>query len=675
MSWLCFACVVAFSLLLLYLPGVLILKGTNFSWAESVAFAPLVCVAVYALLPVAYSCFGLGCSSVSLFLPFVVFGALLLAWQKKRLRCSYSQSWSFSSFSKYAIIYVALSSALLFFLFYWKLGSPGYMVQGFDTLFHVNLVRSFLDSGVYSSLSASLYLDNQSLASFNAITGSFYPAAWHVLAAQVMSAIPDVSMGLAVNALNFALAAVVFPLSTLSLLFSLFQKDRYVCLSGAICVLASFALPWNLLLRGEQYPLLLAFALSPAVMALFPSFLASLKNDAKRAIARYFPLVLIALLALALSQTSLLSTVFVFAVAFFVGKVYEGDVAIFKKSDSWKGKSVVCASILVLAALFWALAYKLPFMRGVVSYQWDAFTIPAQAFVNALTMSFAQSSVSNLLLGTLVLIGFFRVLLGGKGKWLLAPYCFAVVAYISSVATEGTVKHLLSGFWYTDPDRLGAMVSLFAIPLEALGLASVLSLVARLLKERGLHFGRCKMGFLLACALVALFYPNYSVNGVMENVVTQNGLMADRLRSVSSTAFVSILDRSELAFSERVGAFVSENASIINSPDDGSAFLYGTEGMDVVYRRNYAGSKTETQQSKLIREHLDEYAWNDEVKEAVSSIGAGYVLKLRSPEGGGSNFHTYKSEDWHGVESINDRTDGFRLVMEDEGMELYEIEK
>lgn len=674
MSWLCFFGIVVAFVFVLYLPGIMLLRGANFSFAESVSLAPLLCIACYALLPIVYSGMGLSCSWVNLFLPVMAIGVMLYLWRRKKESCVNPGDGSIL-FCKFACLYVALSSMLLLFFFYLKLGSPNYMIQGFDTLFHVNLVRSFLDSGAYNALGASLYLDNQSMALFNDATGSFYPAAWHILIAQIMSMTPDISMEMTVNALNFTLAAVVFPLSVLSFLFSLFKEKKYVCLSGAICVLASFAFPWNLLLRGEQYPLLLSFALSPAVMSLLAYFSISLKGGAGRAAVRYLPLALAGFLALAFSQTSLLFSVFIFAVAFFVGEIYEGDISISKKVGIRRGKNLVCGGIVVLAVLFWIAAYKLPFMRGVVSYQWDAFTVPAQAFVNALSMSFTQSSVSNILLGFLVLVGFFRVLLGGKGKWLLAPYCFAVVAYISAVATEGTIKHVLAGFWYTDPDRLGAMVSLFAIPLEALGLASILSFIAKLLKERGLQFGRCKTSFLLACTLIALFYPNYSLNGVMENVVTQNGFMADRLRSISSTAFVSILDRNELAFSERVGAFVSEDTPIINCPDDGSAFLYGVEGMGMVYRRNYAGSKTETQQSRLIREHLDEYAWNEEVREAVSSIGAGYVLKLRSPESGGANFHTYKSEDWHGVESINAQTDGFRLVMEDGEMELFEIER
>ena len=36
-------------------------------------------------------------------------------------------------------------------------------------------------------------------------------------------------------------------------------------------------------------------------------------------------------------------------------------------------------------------------------------------------------------------------------------------------------------------------------------------------------------------------------------------------------------------------------------------------------------------------------------------------------------FHTYKLDDWDGIQLINDSTEGFRLVEQEGDMRLYEI--
>ena len=52
--------------------------------------------------------------------------------------------------------------------------------------------------------------------------------------------------------------------------------------------------------------------------------------------------------------------------------------------------------------------------------------------------------------------------------WMTVAYAFAFVVYVIDVSTDGVVKQVLSGFWYTDYYRTGAMTALFAIPLDGL---------------------------------------------------------------------------------------------------------------------------------------------------------------------------------------------------------------
>ena len=70
-----------------------------------------------------------------------------------------------------------------------------------------------------------------------------------------------------------------------------------------------------------------------------------------------------------------------------------------------------------------------------------------------------------------------------------------MVIYVVGITTEGPLKQLLAGFWYTDPHRTAASVALLAVPLASLGLGSLsdalfnLVFPDRLLSSRGARLG------------------------------------------------------------------------------------------------------------------------------------------------------------------------------------------
>lgn len=71
----------------------------------------------------------------------------------------------------------------------------------------------------------------------------------------------------------------------------------------------------------------------------------------------------------------------------------------------------------------------------------------------------------------LVIVGLVRTCKDRQYLWLTAAFLFAFASWFIGVTTEGALKHLLAGFWYTDYYRTGAMAALFAIPLAAMGFA------------------------------------------------------------------------------------------------------------------------------------------------------------------------------------------------------------
>lgn len=76
-------------------------------------------------------------------------------------------------------------------------------------------------------------------------------------------------------------------------------------------------------------------------------------------------------------------------------------------------------------------------------------------------------------LSVLALIGIIWTCRNRRHLWMAVAYFAALVMYVVSVSTDGVFKHVLTGFWYTDYNRTGAMAAFFAIPLAAIGFAQV----------------------------------------------------------------------------------------------------------------------------------------------------------------------------------------------------------
>ena len=122
----------------------------------------------------------------------------------------------------------------------------------------------------------------------------------------------------------------------------------------------------------------------------------------------------------------------------------------------------------------------------------------------------------------------------------------------------------------------------------------------------------------------------------------------------------------------RVLEEVDDSSVIVNCPDDGSAFMYADDDANILYRRNYADEDNELAESKIIRHDLNNLATDQSVQLVVNKWNIRYVLLLSSPEGEGA-FHTYKLDDWAGLQLIDEATEGFRLIDREGDMRLYEI--
>ena len=130
----------------------------------------------------------------------------------------------------------------------------------------------------------------------------------------------------------------------------------------------------------------------------------------------------------------------------------------------------------------------------------------------------------------------------------------------------------------------------------------------------------------------------------------------------------------EKNFVDEVKSTVPENATILNLPYDGSVLAFSVNDMQNLYYKTLSGTNESTE-SKLIRSDLRNVASNDDVKLAVKSINAQYVMLL--DRGNESQFNsvawgTPGDPDWQGF-CINEKTEGFELVLAHDNLRLFKI--
>ena len=698
--WFSFVLACVLCTALLYLPGFLVTISTGrMRWHDSIACAPLVGVAFYAVAAIVLAMMGTKASIFTVVLPLLLAGALLAfvrliitAGRKRGSARRFPEAASEGNSLRHSLLPVALYLAagviVTGFVFVRNLDGAASMLQASDNGTHLNSIATFLDTGNYSPFLGSYYADAGAVSPFVEGAPSFYPRAWHELVALVVEVL-DVPITLGVNAVNTVLLGVVYPLGMHSLLRRVFGARLRPLLMGAAACVAFPAGIIDFITFGPLYPLLLSYALAPAAVACFIDLLSPNASVSYR-ICRG-ALFATGCIAIALAQPS---GIFLMAVLLAPYVVIRSCQAVHGCSDS-RGRRVAVAVVASLAiAAIWLGIYSLPSFSGVVSFNWEANDSVAQAIVDVLLLSMSSHSAQP----TLALFVFLGVIITARDpqrRPLLVPYCFFGLTYVLCSATEGDLKHLLGGFWYTDPHRIATNVSIAAVPLAVYGalfLYDCLLPAFERFHSRHPEFltGRtAAVGTLVVLGLAA-FCPSLNIRGYFA-ADTGFGAIARQIAEQNSREAANVLDGDESEFVEKALDIIPEGALIINSPNDGSVFAYALYGANIYYRAFALPSlEGEKGESIVIRDSLDDIATNDDVAEAVDKIGAQYVLLL--DQGAADAFASvddgeteealdlekrflwsYYPDQWDGIEGITDETPGFEVVLSEGDMRLYRI--
>ncbi len=685
------ACVCA---ILLYVPGYVWSRIFRLSLPYSIAFAPVFSILAYSVEGIILPIIDIDCSWVTIFFPYFALTliAACLFWYGKRKKASFEKWLSVweeeaalasGRSTWFAIFLYILVSGMVFGIFYFRhFSDPLLLIQGYDTVAHVGFVRDFLNTENYSSLTVSLYSDvyeNGANGPFGSNPAGFYPAGWHILVALAIQ-LTGADIVIAANAVSIVFCGVVFPISVCSFIAAIFRCEKRYVYAASLLSLAFAAFPWAMLLRGEQLPQMAALSLLPSVLAVALMLF-------KQGLSRRSRLIIVSLLSLGMLSLVFLHTNGVFSVGLIViplgvQKLIEWEPRRFMATvPSILRRTVLVAAFLAIVAIIWFGFYKLPFLQSVVQFTWPATVSKQEALVDALTLSFLSSDIPQIVLALLVYIGLFRCMITIRYRWLVGLYIMVFAMLVVDVSTDGFLKHVLCGFWYTDPDRIKALFSIFVLPLACSGfvvLVDFLGAVVRMSVAPDslslVSIWRWSAFFVGLTLCLMIYSPSDLL--FPKQATTAFGAITDRWIGLNSEQFPYTLDAEEEDFVEKAEDLLADDdAVVLNIPSDGSSFLYGIDNINLFYRRDEGiGSESETAQSRIIREGLHELQTNPEVADAVRSTGAKYLLLLDyGKEEPKTRFHSYKEDKWMGMESVTENTSGFELLLSEGDMRLYKI--
>lgn len=696
MAWL--GLTTLFVLAELLVPGYLVLRSLRFSRSWSLCWASSVSCGAIALWCQALALVGVFASPWTVLLPIVVLGVLARIVIGPRL----AEPGLPQIRLRVVILYAAVGVVVGYLLFVRRLPAGDYVYPQYDVMQHLNLTTAFSQSGHMSSLGTSPYLTAADMAIDPTPNHVFYPAAYHSFCALATQAL-GVRAPVALNAATFAFSFLVYPLAMLSFLAMTFRGlDKAQAMGSlAVCSLVSF--PWVVIIWGPIYPNLAGMALLPCASSILMGLTRADCGDGRMRV-RLVALLALSATALALMHPNTIFAAIVTLLPYCLWRLWDLPWARERKA-MWRLMAPL--SFLLLVIGFWTLCLRLPLFSEMLQENWPSFVVPRQELMNILGLAFTFGMLPStfsyqLLLAVMVLVGFACALHDRERRWLCATYVIWCCMCFVGATSDGELKTVLTGFWYTDPVRVAACAAMAAVPLATLGIRwtheLALVLVRRYNRWRGHQTHPTKATCLLSVLFLALvFMPGFDLpwsdapRDRMVDYASDTGSILKRSLTIPNvhTAFgdwrlatdelfdlAPPLFKNEQAFADRARKITGDSL-VINDPMDGSFLAYPVCGVRCYYRSFVGvGDTNETEASKLVRLHLSEAAARPDVRAAIRELDAQYVLKLDLAYADVS-FVNLREDlnfvDFAGIESVSDDTPGFERVLVAGKLRLYRI--
>ena len=591
------------------------------------------------------------------------------------------------------LLYVAVGLLTVGLLFLPTLPSASSFVQGWDIVHHLDVTQAMIESQKYSSIHYDFYSTVETaITPWEPGSSGFYPSGWNIIVA-LTTQLVSTTVPIAGNALNFVSAAIIFPLSICSVIAKVLPKHRIALVSGAFVCLAFFVFPWSLLIYGPIFPNTVAFCVMPSIWWIFMQMTRS--KTPKHDLIWLIVIFVLGLITLFILHPSTIFSSIVVLLPWSFARIGESKrrVVLFGKQI----KPVTLAyAFFIFALVIWSVFYYVLIVRGVaLNFWWSAYSSLQDAILHALGMDFIGQSYAGgelvspqPILSICVLVGAVWTFKHKQARWMVSAFMYLSILCIFIITFDVPLKGYLSGFWYTDPFRIAASCVIMAIPLAALGLATLAEAALETFASWREKASQAQteaqtcvfctvwakpliVGAVIACVVVL----NYVVP--MPNLKSEEPIpAATAFKQASEKAYGDhyILTSEELEFLRRVELTVPAGAVIANLPQDGSLWAYGTNDLHVLWRFPNGYDASERPASAILRKRLNRIASDPEVLQTVRDLNVQYVLILNNVvDYSNAVTSTYKPGTFRGITQITDTTPGFEVVLEEGSMRLYKI--
>lgn len=537
----------------------------------------------------------------------------------------------------------ALGACIWALILHYVFQRPDHLSQRFDNVWHLNAIRYIVDSGDGSSLT---------IAHLNGTGGGFYPAGFADLASLVMLGNGG-HLTAASNAALMAIATIMLPLSALFFVRSIVRPHPITVVAVGILVAAFPAFPLRILDFGPLHPNFLGLAVLPLALGITAQ-VARLGLDRWVDPSRAVVLMLAILPGLMLSHPN----------AFMAFLLITGVMALGVGVRTIRSELTGRARLVRLGGVGAYVAMVVvawPILRpGTPVDSWPpVYDTPAavgMAVTNASTVGPASWLVS-----ILMVVGCYAAIRRGIG-WL--PAAWAVVAYFFVVASSfpaDEYRLMLVGIWYNDYHRFAANLPLLALPLAAIGLDHLVTMMRTGLDAvvQRLAGPWRTVALVVATALVA--------SGMY--VGTQCTRSMELAQAQASSAYIFddtslLITPAEYRLLERAAAIVPADAVIANFPADGSSLAYALTGTKVLLPHFYY---SETEARRTVERNLDEAATDPTVCPILRAANVRYVIMLR-----GSLVPPDQNPAMKGLDELETAA-GFKEIAREGSAALYEI--
>lgn len=664
--------------LLLYVPGFLFSGLVASDLICALITAPLMSVCLYTLLGIVNEMIGIPCGFATVVVPVVVVGSICAGLAARGKSKQGQVNPLASLFTKelrdelmVLLPYVVFGAAVCLVYFIKPLDGPESFTWRTDNCFHLNLVKRFVSTRNWSMLHGSIYED----PSHGALTNNlYYPAGWHVLVALLCSTL-NTSAPFGANVVNAVLIAVTIPSSAYLLMRTVYHDKPLAVRLGAIFPLAFGVFPWHIIIPEAKESFFMGMCTAPACIALF--VLACESALEHKLQWRSVAFVVIGLFASVLAHPICVFSIGVLLVPYIVWFIWRLTKA---KGLSTKVRILCELAFFAFVAAMWAFCFNIPSIHEMTVWIHYAYTRRQEALMRIVFMGFKDVPAQPLL-ALFVWVGVAYSLYRTRYLWMTCSFLTFSLFYFVDATTDRFIKRVLTGFWFTDFNRLAASALIMAVPLAALGLFAVVRIAQYLFREVSTNSDDASRRYrvfmipLLLAVVSAgvIYYPSYHMPHAPAKVKTGFWYVSKRAREYNSFD-KNMLSTDEIEFLEDVKE-VTGDELVLNFPCDGSSYAYVTNDVNVYARR--LGNAYLDERAKLIAAKIDTYASSEEVERAVDELDARYVLLLDIDENASEESSLYEdgfnANIWRGFCELDDQTPGFEVVLSEGDMRLYRI--